>query len=236
MKKNRKTSRLTGVLYLIIIATGMFAEFFVRANLIVPGDASATTNNIIASESLFRLNIFADLIMIVCDVGLAILFYLLLKPVSKPLALLASFFRLAQATSLGVNLLNMFFVLQLISGANYLAVLESNQLQAFVMMFLESHSTGYTLALVFFGFNLIILGVLMYKSGYFPKTLGVMIIIAASAYLMDAFAKILLSNYSRYQEILTFAVLAPAFVSELALCLWLLFNGVEDDQISSYQT
>ena len=125
MKKNRKTSRLTGVLYFIIIATGMFAEFFVRANLIVPGDASATTNNIVAAESLFRLNIFADLVMIICDVGLAILFYLLLKPVSKPLALLASFFRLAQATSLGVNLLNMFLVLQLISGAKYFAVFDS---------------------------------------------------------------------------------------------------------------
>ena len=145
MKKNRKTSRLTGVLYFIIIATGMFAEFFVRANMIVPGDASATTNNIVASESLFRLNIFADLIMIICDVGLAILFYLLLKPVSKPLALLASFFRLAQATSLGVNLLNMFFVLQLVSGAKYFAVFGPAQLNAFVMMFLESHSTGYTL-------------------------------------------------------------------------------------------
>lgn len=236
MKKKKKTSRLTGVLYFIIIVTGMFAEFFVRANLIIPGDASATTNNIIASESLFRLNIFADLIMITCDVSLAILFYLLLKPVNKPLALLASFFRLAQATSLGVNLLNMFFVLQLISGANYLAALEHNQLQAFVMMFLESHSTGYTLALVFFGFNLIILGVLMYKSGYFPKTLGVMIIIAASAYLMDAFAKILLSNYSSYQEIITMAVLAPAFIGELALCLWLLFKGVEEERLNSITT
>lgn len=236
MKTSRKTSRLTGVLYLIIIATGMFAEFFVRANLIVSSDASATTNNIIASESLFRLNIFSDLVMIICDVGLAILFYLLLKPVSKPLALLASFFRLAQATSLGVNLLNMFFVLQLISGANYLAVLEPNQLQAFIMMFLESHSTGYTLALVFFGFNLIILGVLMYKSGYFPKTLGVMIIIAASAYLLDAFAKILLINYNSYQEIITVAVLAPAFIGELALCLWLLFRGVEEARLNSITT
>ncbi len=236
MKKNRKTSRLTGVLYFIIIATGMFAEFFVRANLIVPGDASATTSNIVASESLFRLNIFADLIMIICDVGLAILFYLLLKPVSKPLALLASFFRLAQATSLGVNLLNMFFVLQLISGAKYFAVFDPAQLNAFVMMFLESHSTGYTLALVFFGFNLIILGVLMYKSGYFPKTLGVMIIIAASAYLLDAFAKILLINYNSYQEIITMAVLVPAFIGELALCLWLLFKGVEEEQLNSITT
>jgi Domain of unknown function (DUF4386) len=213
----------------------MFAEFFVRGNLIVPGDASATTSNIIASESLFRLSIFADLIMVLCDIGLAILFYLLLKPVSKPLALLASFFRLAQATSLGVNLLNMFFVLQLIRGANYLSVFDPDQLQAFIMMFLDSHSTGYTLALVFFGCSLIILGILMYKSGYFPKALGIMIIVAALAYLLDASAKILLSNYIDYQEILTIIVLVPAFIGELSLCLWLLFKGVEDDRLKQLQ-
>jgi hypothetical protein len=236
MKTSKKISRITGALYLIIIFSGMFAEFFVRANLIVPGDAFATSSNIIASESLFRFNIFADLIMVLCDIGLAILFYFLLKPVSKPLALLASFFRLAQATALGVNLSNMFFVLQLISGANYLSVFGPDQLQAFVMMFLDSHSTGYTLALVFFGFNLIILGILMYKSGYFPKTLGIMIIFAASAYLLDAFAKILLSDYSSYVEILTIVVLVPAFIGELSLCLWLLFKGVEDDRLKTITT
>jgi hypothetical protein len=235
MKMNKKISRLTGALYLIIIASGMFAEFFVRGNLIVPGDASATTSNIIASESLFRLSIFADLIMVLCDIGLAILFYLLLKPVSKPLALLASFFRLAQATSLGVNLLNMFFVLQIIRGANYLSVFDLDQLQALIMMFLDSHSTGYTLALVFFGCSLIILGILMYKSGYFPKALGIMIIVAALAYLLDASAKILLSNYIDYQEILTIVVLVPAFIGELSLCLWLLFKGVEDDRLKQLQ-
>lgn len=236
MKTSKKISRITGSLYLIIIVSGMFAEFFVRANLIVPGDAFATSSNIIASESLFRFNIFADLIMVLCDIGLAILFYLLLKPVSKPLALLASFFRLAQATALGVNLSNMFFVLQLISGANYLSVFGTDQLQAFIMMFLDSHSTGYTLALVFFGFNLIILGILMYKSGYFPKTLGIMIIFAASAYLLDAFAKILFSDYSSYEEVLTIAVLVPAFIGELSLCLWLLFRGVEDDKLKTITT
>jgi hypothetical protein len=235
MKMNKKISRLTGALYLIIIASGMFAEFFVRGNLIVPGDASATTSNIIASESLFRLSIFADLIMVLCDIGLAILFYLLLKPVSKPLALLASFFRLAQATSLGVNLLNMFFVLQIIRGANYLSVFDLDQLQALIMMFLDSHSTGYTLALVFFGCSLIILGILMYKSGYFPKALGIMIIVAALAYLLDASAKILLSNYIDYQEIITIIVLVPAFIGELSLCLWLLFKGVEDDRLKQLQ-
>ena len=76
----------------------------------------------------------------------------------------------------------------------------------------------------------------MYKSGYFPKTLGVMIIVAASAYLLDAFAKILLSNYNSYQEIITMAVLAPAFIGELALCLWLLFKGVEEERLNSITT
>jgi hypothetical protein len=114
-------------------------------------------------------------------------------------------------------------------------VFEPDQLQAFIMMFLDSHSTGYTLALVFFGCSLIILGILMYKSGYFPKTLGIMIIVAALAYLLDASAKILLSNYIDFQEIITIIVLVPAFIGELSLCLWLLFKGVEDDRLKQLQ-
>ena len=79
----RNTARVAGVLYLIIIMCGIFAEFFVRSSLIVPGDATATANNIMASESLFRAGIVADLIMILCDVALALVFYVLLKPVSS---------------------------------------------------------------------------------------------------------------------------------------------------------
>ncbi|MCB0130010.1 MAG: DUF4386 domain-containing protein, partial [Caldilineaceae bacterium] len=129
MHANKKTARIAGLLYLSIIAAGVFAEFIVRGSLIVPGNAAATAGNILAAESLFRLGIAGDLIMLICDVALALVFFVLLKPVSRSLSLLAAFFRLAQAAVLGMNLLNLVLVLQLISGTDYLAVFGAEQLQ-----------------------------------------------------------------------------------------------------------
>lgn len=227
----KQTARVAGVLYLTIIVAGIFAEFFVRQSLVVPGDATATAHNIIASEGLFRFGLAGDLIMIMSDVALALVFYILLKPVSPLLALLAAFFRLAQATILGLNLLNLFFVLQLLSSANYLSVFTPDQLQALVLLFLEGHSVGYSLGLVFFGFSLLILGYLVFKSGYFPKILGILLIVASAGYLIDSFAQVLLPTYDTYEVIFALVVFLPAFIGELAMCLWLLLKGVNVQRI-----
>ena len=190
-----KVARVAGLLYLIIIIAGIFAEFFARQSLIVPGDAATTASNIMASEMLFRAGIAADLVMIIADVALALAFYVLFRPVSNTLALLAAFFRLAPAVVLGLHLLHLFFVLELLSGAEYLTVIGVDQLQALSMLFLKAHSIGYTIGLVFFGINLFILGYLVFKSGYVPKILGILLIGASLGYLIDTFAKALLPNY-----------------------------------------
>jgi hypothetical protein len=223
----RKTARVAGVLYLIIITAGIFAEFFVRQSLIVPGNAAATAANIMASEGLFRAGIAGDLIMIMCDVALALVFYILLKPVSSSLSLLAAFFRLAQAAILGLNLLNLFLVLQLLSGAGYLTVFGAAQLQALVLFFLKGHSLGYSLGLVFFAFSILVLGYLVFKSGYFPRILGILLIVASLGYLIDSFAGFLWPTYDNYEAIFALVVFLPAFIGELAMCLWLLVKGVK---------
>lgn len=222
----RKVARAAGILYLIIIVAGMFAQFFVRSTLIVPGDAQATAANILASEGLFRAGIAADLVMIMADVAIGLLFYVLLKQVNHALALLAAFFRLAQAATLGINLLNLLFVLELLGGAEYLAVFEAGQLQALALPFLNTHGTGYSIALVFFGFSILILGYLLYKSESFPGILGILLVLASLGYVVDGFARILLVNYGEVQPILDMAVLTPAFIAELALALYLLTKGV----------
>lgn len=224
----RQTARVAGVLYLIIIIAGIFAEFFVRQSLIVPGDAAATAGNIVAAEGLFRLGIAGDLIMILSDVALALAFYVLLKPVSQALSLLAAFFRLGQAAILGINLLNLFFVLQLLSGADYLTVLGADQLEALVLLFLNGHSIGYSLGLVLFGLSLLVLGYLVFKAGYFPRVLGILLMVAAAGYLIDSFASFLLPTYEAYESIFALVVFLPAFIGELAMCLWLLVKGVKD--------
>jgi len=223
----RKIARVAGLLYLVLIIAGILAEFFVRSSLIVTGDAAATANNIMQSGGLYRIGIAADLIMILCDVALALAFYLLLKPVSHPLALLAAFFRLAQAATLGTNLLNLFFVLKLVGGAGYLNVFSADQLHSLALLFLEAHSIGYSIGLVFFGLCLFVLGYLVFKSGYLPGILGILLILASLGYLIDSFALVLLPNYLDYETLFALVVFVPAFIAELALCLWLLLKGVK---------
>lgn len=239
MNANTKTARIAGMLYLTIILSGIFAQFFVRGSLIVPGDAAATANNIVASESLFRIGIAADLIMILCDVALAGFFYVLLKPVDNGLALLAAFFRLVQAAILGMNLLNLFLALQLVDVAGNLTVFGADQMYAQAMLYLDAHSTGYSLALVFFGIQCLVLGYLIVISGYMPKILGSLLIFAGLGYLIDSFASFLLPSYDVYAEIFALIVFVPALIGELALALWLLWKGVnveENDKRTSVQT
>jgi hypothetical protein len=164
--------------------------------------------------------------MLLCDVVVAAALFILLKPVSRGIALLAAFFRLVHAAVYGVNLLNLFFVLRLLSGAEYLTVFETDQLHALVLLFLNGHSTGYLIGLVFFGLHCLVLGYLIFKSGYFPRILGVLLIIASLGYLTDSFANFLLPNYKAYETIFLLVVFLPAFIAELSLCLWLLLKGV----------
>ena len=219
----RRTARFAGILYLVIIASGLFSEMLVRSSLIVPGDAEATANNILTSQSLFRLGFAGDLIMIMSDIGLALAFYLLLKPVNQGLSLLAAFFRLAQASILGINLLNHFTPLLLLSGENYLTVFGTNQLHALVMLFLKMHAHGYLISGVFFAFSCLVLGYLFFKSGYLPDILGALLVFAAFGYLTDSFTNFLLPDYAAITEWL---VVASAVIAELTLCVWLLLKGV----------
>lgn len=228
--EQRRLARVAGLLYLIIIVAGIFAEVFVRQSLIVPGDAAATAVNIMGAESLFRTQIAADLIMIISDIALALVFYVLFKAVSRSLSLLAAFFRLGQAAILGMNLLNLFFALQLLSGESYLVVVGTEQLQALTLLFLNAHSTGYALALVFFAVNLLVLGYLVIKSGFMPKVLGYLLFVASLAYLVDAFARVLLTDYGDYANLLDPLVIFAAFIPEVALCLYLLVKGVRVPQ------
>lgn len=223
----RYTARIAGVLYLVIIVAGLFAEMVVRTNLIVAGDAAATAENIMDSEGLFRLGFVADLAMIMADVAIALLFYVLLKPVSNTLALMAAFFRLGQAAALGINLLNMFFALQLLGGADYLGTLSADQSNALALMFLDGHAAGYRLALVFFGFSILILGYLLVKSELFPRILGYGMIMASVIYVADTAAYFMLMNYASVEAVFDVLLSGPVVIAELSLCVWLLWKGIK---------
>ena len=224
-------ARIAALLYLTIIAAGIAAQFFVRGSLIVPGDAAATAQAITASESLFRLGIAGDLVMIAADIALALVFYILFRPGSHALSLLAAFFRLVQAAILGINLLNLLQVLKLLGGADYLAVIGADQLAAQALFYAEAHGMGYSLGLVFFGLNCLVFGYLVVKSRYVPRILGFLLIFAGAGYLTDCFVGFLLPEvYAAYADLFALVVFLPAIVGELALCLWLLIKGVNVPQ------
>ena len=216
-------ARLCGVLYLIVIVIGIFTELFVRNKLTVSGDATTTANNILASQLLWRSSIVGDVILLVCAVAQALLFYVLLRPVNKNLALLAVFFNLVECAIDGVNKLNLIAALFLSGGADYLKAFEPNQLHALAYLSLKLHAYGYAISLAFFGFVCLIFGFLLFRSGYFPKTLGVLMTIAGLSYLTISSTQILAPTYAGT----IFPILGvPAFIGELSFCLWLIVKGV----------
>lgn len=135
MKSIKMAARIAGVLILMIAVFAPFSMLYVPSTLMVPGDAAATANNIMASEGLFRLGIASDSVVFLIEIVMTILLYVLLKPVSKTLSLVAAFSRLAMTVIQGINLLNHFLVLLLLSGATYLTVFAPDQLHALVLYF-----------------------------------------------------------------------------------------------------
>jgi len=231
-KSIKKTARTAGILYLLIAVLSIPVHFLIPAQLIVAGDAATTANNIMASEGLFRMSIAAELVLLLTEIVLSVLLYLLFKPVNKTLSLVAAVSRLAMTTIHGVNLLTRFIVLLLLSGASYLAVFAPDQLQALVMVFLEAYDYGFTIGIVFFFLHTLILGYLIFKSGYFPRILGVLFIIASLGYLIDSFSHVLIPNYTKGPVYLAL----PIAIAEIAFPLWLLIKGVNAEQWKKHAT
>ncbi|HYK47433.1 MAG TPA: DUF4386 domain-containing protein, partial [Parafilimonas sp.] len=179
----KQMARIGGVFYLLIILAGVIGEFFVRAKLIVSADAVATANNIAGSPLLWRIGIAGDLFMHVCDIPLVLIFYILLKPVSKNLALLAMLFVLTQTAVLIASKLILFMPLFLTSDVGYLKVFTPDQLDALSYLAIRLDAYGFGVGLIFFGFACLIIGHLIVRSGYLPKFIGVMMQIGGACYL-----------------------------------------------------
>jgi hypothetical protein len=225
MNSINKTARFAGFLYLIMIPLGLFGIMWV-SSLIVPGDAAITANNIMASESLFRLSIVSALILQTGHILLVLVLYKLLKAVNKNHASLMVIFMLVAVPIAMLNELNRFAALLLLSGADYLTVFTADQLQALVPLFLGLHEHGINIAGIFWGLWLFPMGYLVFKSGYIPRILGVLLIIAGFGYLLDFFTFFLLPNfYATINQITQFTGWG-----ELLLPLWLLIKGVNVEQ------
>lgn len=206
----RALSRIGGVLYLIIIVLGLFNEAYVRNRIIVSGDAAATAANLRSFESLWRFGIAAEFFMLICAISLTLIFFILLRPVNKELAWLAVFFNLvsvAVEASVQLYLLGALFPL---GQAEYLKAFKPEQLYAMASLSVKSHGYGFGVALIFFGCVCLLLGYLIFKSGYLPRTVGVLMQLAGLSYLIDSFALILSPSFANR---IFPAILVPAPLS-----------------------
>ena len=174
MNTNKKIARIAGVLYLIYILATAFANVS-RTKLIVFGDATATANNILASEWLFRTGFMSDVLAGVLFLLAAWALYVLLKPVNKNIALLFLLLNLGGVAVQCINMLNLFSAVLLLSGADYLKVFQIDQLQTLAMFFLYLYKNGFMIAQFFYAAWLFPLGYLVFKSGYLPKVLGIIV-------------------------------------------------------------
>jgi hypothetical protein len=206
----RTAAIIAGLGLLLMAILAPIANFGILPKLVLPGDAKATADNLMASAGSLRAGIVLFLIVAILDVVVAWALYVLLKPVNKSLSLLAAWFRLVYAAVFASALLNLFNVLQLLTGADFLKVLDANHLRAQGLLSLGAFQSGWNFGLAIFGLHLLILGYLAFQSGYVPKWLGVLLVIAGLGYAVDSFGKMLLPNYN-----LTIAGLT--FVGEVAL-------------------
>ena len=216
-----QAARIAGASWFLIILTGIAAEFFIRMPLIVSGDAATTAANIMASEGLFRLGIALDIVMLVFDIVATVALYALLRRVHHSLALLAAFFRLVMDAVLAANLVNLVLVLLFLNAGGG----QAEQVQGMAQVFLDVHGSGYDIALIFFGLHCFILGGLIYRSGFVPRALGLLLLLASLGYLIDSFAHLLLPQGSPLPGVSAAALIGLAVAAELALSLWLLVRG-----------
>jgi len=218
----RFKARITGVLYLLTILTGIFAGGFVSGRLVVGGDAAATATNILMHKNLFQLGFAVFLIEMACNVAMTALFYDLLKPAGRSVSLVAAFLGLTGCVIKTFSRVFFIVPLYVLGGAHYLSVFSAEQLQALALLFLKVNDRGAAIALVFFGFYALLTGYLIVKSTFLPWILGVLSVFGGLGWLSFLYQPL---GYRLFPYVVSFALLGAA-----SLILWLLAFGVNEQR------
>jgi len=219
-------AKVVGFLFLLPIPLWLFGSSYVPSRLVVPGDAAAAARNIMAAETLFRLGIVSVLLIMVADIAMVLLLYQLLKPVNKNLAVLMVILNLLAVPIAMLNELNQFAVLFLVHGNDSLKTFTPDQWHILMSLFMNLHDIGTTIGGIFWGLWLVPYGLLVFKSGFFPRVMGALLIIECFGFLIQSFVGFLVPGL---QANLT---LLPAITgwAELFVPLWLLIRGVNVEQ------
>lgn len=223
MRSEKTLARVAGSLYLVVAVLGAFAELVVREGIVEPGNPAATAENIRGSATLFRLGYAADLVQATVFLFTAMALYLLMRHVHELVARAMVVIVAISVAIICLNLLNQYTALSLATAESYASAFGAAGSGALAGLFADMHANGYLIAQMFFGLWLLPLGYLVYRSGYFPKALGVLVAIGAVAYLVDLFVHFLAPGVAESIELV---VVAPAAIGEVGLVAWLLVKGV----------
>jgi hypothetical protein len=216
-----KAARIAGFIYLSMIIVAPFCLLYIPSKLIVRGNAAATAENILAHETLFRVSIFGDLIGQVIFICLGVALYRLLRDVNKTWALLMLSLVLASAAVCFLNVLNDVAALILFRGGDFLVVFDTPQRDALAMFFLRLYNHGQFMAEIFWGLWLFPLGLLVYRSGFIPRFIGVWLMINCFGWLVLSFTALFFPE--SYNALLGYS--QPVLFGELVFMLWLLIKG-----------
>ena len=228
MNSNAKTARLAGLLYLVVVLTGIFYLMYVPSKLIAWDNAETTFRNISANEIPFRLGIAAGFVCYIAFLLLPLVLYKLFKPVDKPWAVLMVAFAVVSVPIAFINFGNEMQVLTLISKKDFLKTFDTGQLQTQVMMYLNAYRNGNQIISIFSGLWFFPFGYLIFKSGLLPKILGIFLMLGCFGYLIDFFSGFLFPAYN--ETAISNYIILPASIGEIGTCLWLMIMGAKEYQ------
>lgn len=230
MNSTKKIARVAGVLYLLMAITGAFSVMYIPHALIVQGSAAETADEILSSERLFRVGIVSELVAAVLFVFMVVVLYRLFSGVNRTHALLMVSLALVSVAIAFLIVLNEIGALALFRGADFLSALDKSQRDAMGMLLLNLHRYGFVINGIFWGLWLFPFGVLVMRSGFLPRVLGILLIVACFSYLAWSFTELLLP---RYASVVGRITTIPEGIGELSIMLWLLIAGAKDQPLGA---
>lgn len=223
---NKNTARLAGVFYLIVVVTGIFSLAYVPSKLIVWDDAAKTFQQITESQMLFRMSIVSSVICYIAFLFLPFVLYYLLHSVSEIAAKLMVILAIVSVPISMLNLQNKYAVLTLINNGNSLKFFEESHIRSQMMNLLENYDSGILIVSVFWGLWLFPFGLLVYKSGFLPKILGILLMLGCCGYLINFVGNTIFETYGG--SLISNIASKPAAFGEIGICLWLLIRGINE--------
>jgi len=231
MGTNKRTARLAGLIWLLMCVFGPIAQI-IRSKLFITGNMGATAENLRSNEFLFRLGFVSDILMMVLFLLLPLVLYKLFKSVDQNLSILMVVLVMVSVPINMLNLLNEFAAFHVLSGVEYLYGMGVNQRMIEAMRTYDLYLHGYEIANIFFALWLVPLGLLVYKSHFLPKILGIFLMIGGCSLFLEVFIYFLLPGYEAVNTIL----LIPQTISEFAFLIWLLAKGINESKVKAVKT